>query len=160
MQTLLLKWRAAVLAAMACWATTAAAVGAGWWDSAYLLRKQITVTASTDALASGYSVSLTFDHAALVTALKSLSSGNDIRIVYWNGVSHTEIDRVCDASSSWNNAATKVWFKLQAGIAASGSDNGYWLYYNNAAAGSPPANGMNVYLFWDDFPGSTLDGTK
>jgi len=132
-----------------------------WWNSSYSYRKQLTITASTDALSSGYSVNFTFDHAALVTAGKSLSSGDDIRIVYWDGATNTEIDRIIDNSSSWNNASTKIWFKTQIAIAVSTSDNGYYLYYGNSGASSPPADGDNVYEFWDDFEdGDISDWTQ
>lgn len=130
----------------------------GWWNSNWQYRKQTTVTAGSIAIPVGYSVPIQFDHAALVTAGKSLSSGNDVRLVYWNGSTYTELDRILDDTSSWNRATTKVWFKTQASIAASGSDVNYYMYYGNASAGSPPANGMNVFLFHDGF--SSVDGTK
>ncbi|MCK4693771.1 MAG: LamG domain-containing protein, partial [Anaerolineales bacterium] len=39
-----------------------------WWDSDYLYRQQITITTTSAAVDAGYSVSLTFDHDALVPA--------------------------------------------------------------------------------------------
>src|SRR5712691_2263300 len=138
----------------------AAAPAGQWWSLSYPFSEKITVTAGTAATASGYSVSVTFNHASLVTAGKSLASGNDVRVVYWNGSAWVEIDRLLDEASSWNNASTKVWFKTQAAISASTSDDNYYLYYGNASAGAPPANGMNVYLFYDDFSGTTIDTSK
>jgi len=123
-----------------------------WWNSNYGYRKQITITNNVGTtLISGYSVNFSFDHAALAAAGKSLSSGNDVRIVYWNGLSNTEIDRVIDDNSSWNNAATTVWFKTQASVGITGTDTNYYLYYNYSSAGSPPTNKSNVYALWDDF---------
>ena len=123
-----------------------------WWNGGYAYRKQMTITNTTaTALSSGYTVSSTFNHASLVSGGKSLASGNDIRIVYWNGVSNIELDRVLDDGSSWNNATTKLWFKSQSEIVGSGIDSNYYLYYSNAAAGSPPINKSNVYALYDDF---------
>src|SRR5437016_6372954 len=138
----------------------AAAPAGQWWSLSYPFSEKITVTAGTAATASGYSVSVTFNHASLVTAGKSLASGNDVRVVYWNGSAWVELDRLLDEASSWNNASTKVWFKTQAAIGASASDDNYYLYYGNGSAGAPPANGMNVYLFYDDFSGTTIDTSK
>jgi hypothetical protein len=82
-----------------------------------------------------------------------LPSGNDLRIVYLNGSSWVEIDRdVIDM----NTGSTQVWFKTQAGISASGSDNNYYMYYGNPSAANPPANKSNVYDFWDDFNDGSL----
>src|SRR5436309_684242 len=138
----------------------AAAPAGQWWSMSYPFREKITVTAGTAAPASGYSVAVTFGHATLVTAGKSLPSGDDLRVVYWNGSTWVELDRLLDEASSWNNASTKVWFKTQAAIGASASDDNYYLYYGNASAGAPPANGMNVYLFYDDFSGAAIDTSK
>src|SRR5213594_3234239 len=138
----------------------AAAPAGQWWSMSYPFREKITVTAGTGAPASGYSVAVTFGHATLVTAGKSLPSGDDLRMVYWNGSTWVELDRLLDEASSWNNASTKVWFKTQAAIGASASDDNYYLYYGNASDGAPPANGMNVYLFYDDFSGTTIDTSK
>ncbi len=122
----------------------------------YQYREQVTVTASTAAVPSGYSVSVTFNHASLVTAGKSLASGDDVRVFYWGGSSWLELDRVLDSGSSWNNAATRIWFKTQAAIGASASDANYYLYYGNPGAGSPPANKANIFLFADDFETGNL----
>jgi hypothetical protein len=131
--------------------------GNWWWDPAYLYREPVIVTAGSAAVAASYSVPVTFNHATLVSGGKSLASGNDARVVYLSGSTWTELDRVLDPASSWNNAATKVWFRTQAAIAASGSDANYYLYYGNAAAGSPPANKGNIFLFYDDFETGNLN---
>jgi hypothetical protein len=126
-----------------------------WWDTSYLYRKQITVNNGSEAVDANYTVSLTFDHDTLAPA-KSLISGNDIRIGYWNGSGWVEVSRALDPLSSWDDAATKIWFPLQSGIGASGSDNNYYLYYGNSSAGSPPDDWADVYLMGDDFDDGTL----
>jgi hypothetical protein len=140
-------------------ADAAAPVGT-WWNQSYAIRQKITITAGTTAVPTQYSVPVTFNHASLVTGAKSLASGNDVRIVYWNGSGWTELDRLAEDSSPWNTTTTKVWFRTQAAISASASDDNYYMYYRNPSAGSPPTNWANVFLFYDDFNGTTLDTAR
>ncbi|MFQ5922440.1 MAG: beta strand repeat-containing protein, partial [Anaerolineales bacterium] len=118
--------------------------GVAWWDSNYQYRAPITVSAGASAIPANYPTRFQFDHAGLVTATKSLASGDDARIVYWNGSTWTELDRIVfnDGinSSSWNSATSTVMFKTVNGIAASGTDTGYYLYYGYPSAVSPPSN--------------------
>jgi len=125
------------------------------WSADYDYREQITVQAQ-DAVTSGYAVPVTFDHAALVAAGKSLASGDDVRVRYWNGSAMVELDRVLDPPSAWNTATTTLWFPLQAAIAASATDANYYLYYGNLSDANPPAYGPNVFLDYQD--GTALDG--
>ncbi|MFQ5922424.1 MAG: hypothetical protein ACE5M4_06235, partial [Anaerolineales bacterium] len=122
-----------------------------WWDSNYGYRQRITITAGSATVPSGYTISETINHAQLVLDGKSLASGNDVRVVRWNGVGWTEIDRVLDPASSWDSASTTISFATQAAISSASSDQTYFIYYGNALAGSPPASTANVYDFWDDF---------
>ncbi|HEX9892743.1 MAG TPA: DUF2341 domain-containing protein, partial [Gemmatimonadales bacterium] len=137
---------------------TATPSGPGWWDCNYQFRQQVTVTAGSAAVPIDYSVRVTFNHAALVSGGKSLASGNDIRVVFWNGASWVELDRMLEPGSAWNNASTALWLKTQAAIGASGSDNNYYIYYGNSGAGAPPANGNNVFVFYDGFETGDLTG--
>ncbi len=139
-------------------AASAGAAPSGWWDLNWRHSKWITFTAGSAAIPSGYSVSLTFDHAGLVAASKSRADGNDVRVAYWNGALWTALDRVLDPGSSWNSPTTTIWFRLQAGIGASSFDDNYGLYYGNSAAGAPPANGTNVFLAYDGFESGDLSG--
>ena len=129
----------------------AAAPESSWWNLNYGARKKITITAGSAQVPSGYSVSSTLDHASLVTDKHSLSSGNDVRIAYWNGSTWTELDRFRDLDTPWNNASTKIWFKTQAVINASSSNDNYYVYYSYPSATNPPANANNVFLFYDGF---------
>ncbi len=56
-----------------------------WWDDTYLKRKKITITAGTEQIPSGYSVSVTFDHADMVSEGSAQAGGDDVRVAYWNG---------------------------------------------------------------------------
>ncbi len=125
------------------------------WIADYDYRSPITVRAQ-NAVAAGYAVALTFNHAALVSANKSQAGGDDVRILYWNGSAWTDLDRILDPTSAWNAAATKIWFRLQAPIGANGVDSNYYIYYGNLSDGAPPARGDNVFLDYQD--GTALDG--
>lgn len=91
--------------------------GPSWWNASWWMRYPIVVT-SVDALPTNYSVAVDLDHAALVTAGRSLASGNDVRVVSFDGTSWTELDRRLDTSSSWNSASTRLWWRLPAAVAA------------------------------------------
>lgn len=125
------------------------------WSADWDYRRQITVQA-VSAVPADYAVALPFNHAALVGASRSLANGNDVRVRYWNGTEMVELDRVLDPASSWNSAATTLWFRLPTAIANGASNNNYYLYYGNLAALAPPANGDNVFLDYED--GTTIGG--
>ncbi len=127
-----------------------------WWNHDYEYRTQITIDNNmASTLGSGYSVCLDLDTAAFISEDKMLPSGNDLRILHLNASSWIELDRhIIDM----NTSSTQVWFKTQADISASGSDNNYYMYYGNPSAGTPPANKSNVYLLWDDFNDGDYDG--
>jgi hypothetical protein len=122
-----------------------------WFSEDWQYRKVINITAGSTAVPSDYTVSLTFDHSSLVSIGKSRADGNDIRVLYKNGLNWEELDRILDPSSSWNINTTKIWFKTQIAIPASSYDCNYSLYYGNELAGSPQNNYSNVFLFYDGF---------
>jgi len=95
-----------------------------------------------------YSVQTQLNTANLISAGQMLGSCNDLRVVYFDGVVSNELDRVVENCGS---TTTNVWFALQRTIAASGQDASYYLYYGNPSAGVPPGNGMNVFLFFEDW---------
>lgn len=128
-----------------------AALAGGWQ-----YRKPLTIVTGAAAAPAGYSMAIQFDHAALVSAGKSLPSGDDVRIIYSNGTVAWELDRRRERGSSWNSANTRIWFATQAPIGANQNNGQYYLYYGNPAAGAPPTNRLRVFLFEDDFEGGTL----
>jgi len=131
----------------------------GWWNTSWTKRKRVTISAASDnGVSSGYTIAYSCvgsDAADIYN--DSLSNGNDLRVVYWNGSSWVELDRDL---VTFSVSEIEVWFKLQAGISGGSSDNNYFIYYANSGAGSPPADKDNIYQFWDDFLGSSLDTDK
>lgn len=127
-----------------------------WWDTGYSYREPILVINNVASpLSSGYSVRLNINTSSLVSAGKISASGNDLRIVRWNGSSWSEIDRDV---IGMNTSSTQVWFKTQAEIGPSPAvDYSYYVYYGNSSATNPPANRSNVYLWFDDFSTNTTN---
>lgn len=122
-----------------------------WWDCDYGEREQAVVSAAAvKGITGGYSLSITFDHAQLVSDGNALANGNDLRVAYFNGTVWAEVDRVLDPTSAWNQSDTTLWFAIQTGFALGGSA-GYWIYYDNSGAGSPPADEDAVFHSADFF---------
>jgi len=119
--------------------------------------RPITVTAGANAPFNGYngySSQITgLNTATLITSGKMRSDCNDLRIARFAANTWTQLDRQV---INCNTANTTVWFKLQADIAANGSDASYSLFYGNANAPAPPANLNNVYLAYDNFDADTV----
>jgi hypothetical protein len=97
------------------------------------------------------------DTSSLVNAGKLRADGNDLRILWNNGSSLTQLDRV--AETSFNSGSTELWFRTQSAITANSADSNYYLYYGNPAAGTAPVNRSNIYSLWDDFTGTNLNTT-
>ena len=117
-----------------------------------------TITVTVGAVApfngyNGYSAQITgFNTATLVTNGKLRADCNDLRIARFAANTWTQLDRQV---INCNTANTTIWFKLQADIAANGSDASYSLFYGNANATAPPANLNNVFLAYDNFDADT-----
>lgn len=105
--------------------------------------KTLRIQENSGTALSNYTVSYTFDHAALVTAGLSVASGDDLRI--FDNTS-TEIDRILAPGSSWNSTTTTIQFRVSS-LPANGTVD-YTMQY--PFPGTPPANRSNVYLFYDD----------
>ena len=120
--------------------------------------RPITVTVGANAPFNGYngySAQITgFNTAALVTAGKMRSDCNDLRIARFAANTWTQLDRQV---INCNTTSTTTWFKLQADVAANGSDTSYSMFYGNANATAPPANLNNVYLAYDNFDSDTVN---
>ncbi|MEW5854440.1 MAG: right-handed parallel beta-helix repeat-containing protein [Myxococcota bacterium] len=130
-----------------------------WWNPAYAFRAPVTIT-STVGLPNRYVITVDLDHAALVTAGKSLASGDDVRVVRWDGNSWQELDRDRSRLQAWNTADVRLEFRLQ-GSHPDPFESAleYWVYYGNPTATSPPAAWDNLYLAGDHFSDTNLSST-
>jgi hypothetical protein len=124
-----------------------------WWGAqGYKYRQQIMVyNHSVDKLNAGYTLELDLNHSALVDNNRALSSGNDLRVVFYDGAKFVELDRVLTPESNWNTEHTRLLFKTQEDIAPLCADNSYYIYYGNPHPSSPLTNKSNIYALWEDF---------
>ncbi|MBI3963455.1 MAG: fibronectin type III domain-containing protein [Candidatus Kerfeldbacteria bacterium] len=130
-----------------------------WWDTDYTYRQQLTVTASSTAIAIGDTLTLNADIDALVTASKMQADFDDLRIVYWDGATNTDLDREYLAEGLGNPTSNNdVRFPAQAAISASGTDDGYFLYYGNPSATAGPQDEANIYQYFEDFSTDVCSG--
>ena len=122
------------------------------WSSDYSdwqYRKEITITEQSGNTLTNYQVKLTIDTASLISEGKMNSDCSDIRFTdendnplpYW-------------IESGCNSANTVVWVKVP-NIPANGETTIY-MYYGNPSATSE-SNGDNVFEFFDDFDGTSLN---
>ncbi len=143
-----------ILALVLMLVTTASSYAATllWWDTNYLYRFNIDVTTGANSPDKGYQDYTAripvFDTATLIANGQMQNSCDDLRILFFNGVSYQELERHV---INCNSATTDIRFALAANIAASSSDDNYYLYYGNPTAGTPTAvSTTNVYLWFDD----------
>lgn len=129
--------------------------GPAWWDVQYDFRQRIDVTAGTIAAPDEYTVTVTLDHAALVTAGLVRADATDLRVVRWEGSSWTELHRVLEEASSWNDPATVFLFRTAEPVAAQTTAT-YWLYYGNTTPGPVLEDPEQVFLLTEGFESGTL----
>ncbi|RLF30763.1 MAG: hypothetical protein DRN07_08175, partial [Thermoplasmata archaeon] len=105
-----------------------------WWNESYLYRRQLTVHANS-AINTNYYAKSTFNLGTLPVR----SDRNDVRVVYWNGSSYTELDRIIISDTEW-------YFPIDVSIPAGGSNANFWLYYGNPSAGQAPSDWGKVLV--------------
>ena len=123
-----------------------------WWSGSYSDRQTISITTGSntpDKGYDGYTARLNgLDSAGLIAAGVMRPDCNDLRVIYWNGTTNTELPRHV---LQCNSANTDVRFKMVVNQAASTTSNSYFLYYGNPSATAPAAlSTTNVYLWYDD----------
>jgi Domain of unknown function (DUF2341) len=116
----------------------------------YAYRRRITITnGGGTTLPLGFTVRIPLP----TLTGKVRNDFNDLRV--FTDVPNQERDRIVDAAPPGQSPA--AWISLGATIAPAVGDNNYWLYYGDPNAAAGPQNGANVFLFYDDFPGTTLN---
>jgi uncharacterized delta-60 repeat protein len=119
-----------------------------WWDPAYAYRRQLDI----DEAVSGYSMKLTLDDTTTPTAAdiynECIVSGNDFRVVWYNGCVWIELDRELESFDSSN---ITVWFRIQEPDGWAGGPSNYWLYYGNSSPDPVKEDKSFIYDLSDDF---------
>lgn len=124
--------------------------GPTWADGNAPFRQRVDVEAASVDVPDGYTTPLTFDHAALVSSGLSSAGGDDLRLWSFDGATWTEIDRVLDENSTWNAAATTIWFRTRRSI-DSLDVSSYWLYFGDPAPSPALDDPANVWLIDEGF---------
>jgi len=122
-------------------------------------RRVIGIFGYEEGVPAGFSISLTFDHAAMVSRGVSTESGDDVRVMWQNPATgfYQEIDLVLEPTSSWDAPDTTIWFALQAPLDAMAESLDYtlWLGVLESPTHRSPSN---VFFYADlfDRAGDTL----
>ncbi|MBU0757817.1 MAG: DUF2341 domain-containing protein, partial [Nanoarchaeota archaeon] len=122
-----------------------------WWDNDWFYRILVNITETSGGDLDGYQVNLSINTSGPISEGKMDESCSDMRFAddnkntlgYW-------------IESGCNTANTVVW--LNATLSASLSNTVY-MYYGNQDSVSA-SDGDNVFIFFDDFLGSSLDTSK
>jgi|GEM_PF-787108 len=119
----------------------------GWWDLSWNSRKMINITNAGAAL-TNYPIKVTVNYIDS----KMKNDFSDIRF----------IDSTGQLLNYWIQNYTAgvqatVWVNVTS-LPAS-TTTAIYVYYGNPSASSA-SNGNNVFTFFDDFAGTTIDGTK
>jgi len=117
----------------------------GWRDKNWHYRKSITVTNGGTQELLDYQVQVTVDTAALITAGKMKSNGDDIR--FTNQIGNKYLDYWIE--SGINTSSTKIQVKVDR-VNLNPNTTTIYMYYGNPNA-SAGQNEANTFLFLDDF---------
>ncbi|MDP8231020.1 MAG: LamG-like jellyroll fold domain-containing protein [Candidatus Gorgyraea atricola] len=132
------------------------------WDVA-LTQEQIEARMYTRLRGDepGLAAYFRLDEGSGTVALDSSGNGNHGTLV--NSPTWSTTGQVpCAGEIAQHYVGTaETWFKLQAPIAASGSSDKYYAYYDNSDEDDGPSSDLdNVYVFGDDFSSAALDTSK
>ncbi|HDS11779.1 MAG TPA: hypothetical protein ENN77_02635, partial [Candidatus Wirthbacteria bacterium] len=124
-----------------------------WWDTDYAQRQAFQITNQ-----SGHNwpvrmpISITVDTASL-SGLKS--SCADLRVVYYDGSTHSNLDYdfqpAASATNCSDSSATRLTFYLPTALNNNVSLSRLYLYYDHATA-SAPGNAQTAYRLDTDSP--------
>lgn len=126
---------------------------AGWWNDNWVYRKRVTLT-NSGSQQTDYQVYIEFDSSALISANKMKSDCSDIRIFDY-------AERKLITNPYWvgacNTTDTRVWIKMST---VPTTDTILYMYYGYPSAESAASSGDDVFMFYDDFDGTSVDATK
>jgi len=131
---------------------------AGNWLSGWKYRKSVTLSRPSGAV-TNYQMQLTVNYGTGSDSTSTVYCANhcqadfdDLRFTTSNGA--TLLDYWIESYTTSTSAT--VWIEFDS-IGTSATT--FYMYYGNSSASSA-SNGDNTFTFFDDFPGTSLDGTK
>ena len=133
----------------------------GLFSSGWSWRKAHTIAGTADGAQTNYQLKLTVNYGAGSDSGSSVycdsnckADFSDLRFTSSDGV--TLLDHWIESYTASTSAV--VWVEIPSIPASPGSVSIY-MYYGNSAASSA-SNGDSTFLFFDDFPGTSLDANK
>lgn len=112
----------------------------------------VSTTGLSEPVASGYSLSVTLNHQALVQGGAS-AGGEDLAVVYVSNNQVRQIDAVLDPDSGWGRADTKIWFASQGSLAVNQSSADQYYLVRGSSSFRPKQNPSGVFALYDGFDG-------
>lgn len=123
-----------------------------WTSGASMLRIPLNIT-NTGSVLNDYQISFTINTTGLISTSKMSSDCGDLRI--YDSDANTPLNYWLE-DGTCNTSSTVVWVKVPS--LPNGTKTIY-VYYNNPALTSL-SNGDNVFEFFDDFTGSSINSSK
>lgn len=123
-----------------------------WWDMNYALRNRLSVTNNaTQTAPAGLQVRWIFNLQGDLAI--TISDSDTLRIVYWDGTSYTELNRIIDDTAA---NTEYLWVRLVADIPPGATDDSYYFYYSAdpLVVGDAPDVSDAMWGFYDGFNGS------
>lgn len=118
-----------------------------WWNYNWMNRKAINVSVSAGATPEYYQIFLNVSYDPDMQA-----DFDDLRFIY-NEVTELDYWIESEADSSY----AEIWIEAKDNITT--ADQTIYMYYGNPDV-STTKNGYATFDFFDDFPGTSLDGSK
>ena len=115
--------------------------------------RPITITNSSTSTLTDYQVAITIDTQSLIAQGKLKADGSNLRLI---GSDKATVLPYWIEVNTLNTASTKIWTKLSS---LPVGDTVIYLHYGDPSLTSQ-SNGSQVFRFYDDFPGTTIDSTK
>lgn len=124
-----------------------------WWNASWDAKKAIQLP--NQDINAGATIEVMVDFSAITV----MSDLNDVRVVDEN--TDSELDRMFTPGSSSSSTDANMYFRLPNSLTAGDAarNTTYYMYYDNAAAGSPPDSNtaMTTACGWEGGEGCFLD---
>ena len=128
-----------------------------WWNGSFIYREPVNITPMHNfTLPGNYTINYTINTQQIVSDLKMQSNGNDLRMVYWDNATNTniELDRII---TNVNAVQTSVLFRTYDNIANISSNPNYYVYHGYSSAPAAPSNLSKVMFYLDNFDSNTIN---
>ena len=135
-----------------------------WWNDSWGYRQAFNITNGINQNLTFYQVSINLNSSNTGSNLNWATDANSTRLTYWNPIYQNE-SALNFWIEYWNTTTdtARIWMNMTlipANETNFGVGNGtarIYFYYGNPSASSL-SNGTLVFNFFDDFPGTSLDG--